>query len=398
MNTLYNESYDPMYGSMYDQSMNMSIYMDENGYYIPVNKLINDSYMNYTPNAIPNTVMNENIVNSFKQVNSNTLTSSVDSSTDLISSPSLVSSPSSVNSAQQVNCVNKDEVKKQRNPLRLLHTGQLDYCKKWNLRMKDYVDPVKQPFFEKVFQAEKILEKDMNENDKLNHFRELCRAKNKEACYWLYVNGYFFAGMVFPKLLNERKIALTTRLKNLKRNRVNQLWKYSNISIYFHPNCKKLLLDLTDCKKPKGVLMKISLLLNYYLKPGDIYMYNPINRAGYKYYSGENIIIYVVYEKLTPVQKTRLKNAWNSKLINGYDISNKWKVILSLDWNIKWITKDDDLNGSWEIRKVRDTQLYTKKKLNLVKSFFTAWLGDYAFKKSFVNHCTLRNIPLWFDC
>ena len=290
------------------------------------------------------------------------------------------------------------EKKDEKKPLRLVHKGQLEYCEKLKLKMKKSIESDKQLFLEKVFQAEKIIENDMNEAEKLNQFRELCRAKNKEACYWLYVNGYFFAGMEFPQLLKERKIALSMRLRALKRNRVNELWKYSNMSLYFHPRWKKLILDLTDCKKPKGILMKISLILNYYLRPGDMYMYNPIRRAGYKYYSGENIIIYVVYENMSPVQKSRLKNAWNSKLVNGYDVENTWKVIITLDWNTSWITKHDQLNEGWEIHRVVDVHPCTRKKVNLVESFFVAWLGEHAFRNTFVNHCTLRNIPLWFDC
>lgn len=363
----------------------MSVYMDENGYYIPVDKL----EQNWNENGMEN----EQSISPVNQFNPISLTNPV-SSARLDS----ISSAGSVEQVRKVECV-KDK-KDEKKPLRLVHKGQLEYCKKLNVKVDEnkYIDGNKQMFFEKVFQAEKIIENDMNEAEKLDQFRELCRAKNKEACYWLYVNGYFFAGMEFPQLLKERKIALSMRLRALKRNRVNELWKYSSMSLYFHPRWKKLILDLTDCKKPKGILMKISLILNYYLRPGDMYMYNPINRAGYKYYSGENIIIYVVYENMSPVQKSRLKNAWNSKLVNGYDVENAWKVIITLDWNTSWITKHDQLNEGWEIHRVVDVHPYTRKKVNLVESFFVAWLGEHAFRNTFVNHCTLRNIPLWFDC
>ena len=362
--------------TLYDPTINMSTFMDDNGFYIPVDKL-DQNYIGYfTENPI------ENINNPISPINNSI-------------NPIGLINPVSIDS---VNSVKQDRKEEEKKPLRLMHKGQLEYCKKLKLKMKKSIESDKKLFLEKVFEAEKIIEKDMNEAEKLNQFRELCRAKNKEACYWLYVNGYFFAGMEFPQLLKERKIALSMRLRALKRNRVNELWKYSSMSLYFHPRWKKLILDLTDCKKPKGILMKISLILNYYLRPGDMYMYNPINRAGYKYYSGENIIIYVVYENMSPVQKSRLKNAWNSKLVNGYDVENAWKVIITLDWNTSWITKHDQLNEGWEIHRVIDLHPYTRKKVNLVESFFIAWLGEHAFRNTFVNHCTLRNIPLWFDC
>lgn len=390
MDTLY-DSCSSLYDQNVNMSVNMSVYMDENGYYIPVDKL--------EQNCNENCMENEQSISPVNQVNPIGLTNPVSSA-----SLGSVDSVGSVEQFEQIRkneCVKKkDEKKDEKKPLRLVHKGQLEYCKKLNVKVDEnkYIDANKQMFFEKVFQAEKIIENDMNEAEKLNQFRELCRAKNKEACYWLYVNGYFFAGMEFPQLLKERKIALSMRLRALKRNRVNELWKYSSMSLYFHPRWKKLILDLTDCKKPKGILMKISLILNYYLRPGDMYMYNPINRAGYKYYSGENIIIYVVYENMSPVQKSRLKNAWNSKLVNGYDVENAWKVIITLDWNTSWITKHDQLNEGWEIHRVVDVHPYTRKKVNLVESFFVAWLGEHAFRNTFVNHCTLRNIPLWFDC
>ena len=176
MDTLYDSC-----GSLYDQNVNMNVYMDENGYYIPVDKL--------EQNCNENGMENEQLSSPVNQVNPIGLTNSVSSA-----SLGSISSSGSVEHVRKEECV-KEKKKDEKKPLRLVHKGQLEYCKKLNVKVDEnkYIDANKQMFFEKVFQAEKIIENDMNEAEKLNQFRELCRAKNKEACYWLYVNGYFFA-------------------------------------------------------------------------------------------------------------------------------------------------------------------------------------------------------------
>ena len=162
MDTLYDSC-----GSLYDQNVNMSVYMDENGYYIPVDKL----EQNCNENCMENYTENEQSISLVNQVNPIGLTNSVSSLS--------LGSIGSAGSVDQVEQVRKDEcVKKkdERKPLRLVHKGQLEYCKKLNVKVDEnkYIDGNKQMFFEKVFQAEKIIENDMNEAEKLNQFRELC--------------------------------------------------------------------------------------------------------------------------------------------------------------------------------------------------------------------------------
>ena len=251
-------------------------------------------------------------------------------------------------------------------------------------------------FKEKIFNAENIIDNDIHENEKIAHFRSLCRKKSKEAFYFLYMNGYFFAGANFPNLIPQRKKALKKRLTDLKRNRVNDLWKYSAVGFYFLPHWKNLVILLGRCKNPNESLLKISLLLNYYLRPADIYMYNPVNGAGYKYYSGENLILYVVKPNMTPAQKNRLKKAWNTKMINKRDISNVRKVVFCLDQKIDWIEKDS--NSNWCFRELYDHNPFTREKINFFANFFSLWIGKEGFIKNFKNHCQTRNIPIWSDC
>ena len=95
------------------------------------------------------------------------------------------------------------------------------------------------------------------------------------------------------------------------------------------------------------------------------------------------------------MQKTRLKKAWSTKLVNKRDISSTSKVILCLDRNPEWIEKDTTSN--WCFKSLRDINPFTKKPLDFFTTFFSIWLGEKALD-NFKNLCTLRDIPFWSDC
>lgn len=251
-------------------------------------------------------------------------------------------------------------------------------------------------FINRVMDAESKLNQDTEEADNMNTFRELCRKKSKEAWYFLFRKGYFIVGLssiVQANLIKERKESLTLRYKALKRNRLNEFWKYSNVGYYFLPVRKNTCFILQTCNHPEIALFKIGLILNYYLKPGDIYMYNPIQRAGYKYYSGENLIVYTVGNEMTATQKTRLKSAWNMKRVNGFNIENCWKVVFCLNNRVEWIAKDQ----KWFLEQIWDQHPTTHEPLNFVAHFMCTWLGVNGFKK-FKEYCEIRKIPIWMDC
>ena len=230
----------------------------------------------------------------------------------------------------------------------------------------------------------------------MNVFRELCRKKSKEAWYFLFRKGYFIVGLsstVQASLIKERKESLKLRYIALRRNRLPEFWKYSNVGYYFLPARKNTCFTLWTCNHPETALFKIGLILNYYLRPGDIYMYNPVQRAGYKYYSGENLIVYTVGSEMTATQRTRLKSAWNTKMVNGFDIENCRKVVFCLDDKVDWILKDE----KWFLEEVRDYEPNTHEPLNFVAHFMCTWLGVNGFKK-FKEYCEIRKIPIWMDC
>lgn len=255
---------------------------------------------------------------------------------------------------------------------------------------------IKSKFINRVMEAEMKLNQDTKEGENMNTFRELCRKRSKEAWYFLFKKGYFIVGLpntIQAKLIKERKESLKLRYKALKRNRLNEIWKYSCIGYYFLPVRKNICFSLWTCKQPEIALFKIGLILNYYLKPGDIYMYNPIQRAGYKYYSGENLIIYIVKNDMTAIQRTRLKNAWNMKIANRFNIENCWKVIICLNNKVDWIMND----SKWFYEEIWDCDPDTCKPLNFVTHFMCTWLGENGFKK-FKEYCKIRKIPIWMDC
>ena len=334
----------------------------------------------------------ENVVNS--ETESNTIndehgngnSSSLNSVEEKIELPTL----------QYAGCINQNEKKigektEDGREKEILSTEEVEN----EIRLELSRQKAREKFFSMIMDADRKVESYTHQNEELVPFRELCRKKSKEAFYFLYKNGYFFSGLDFPEFLVQRKMALKAKLTCLKRNRIPELWKWSSANCYFLPRWKNLIIDLSWCKKPKLALLNISLLLNYYLRPGDIYMYNPIEKGGYRYYTGENLILFVIKPNMSAQQKSRLKKAWNEKLVNGFDISKTKKVIFCLDRNKDWLEKDIEMN--WCIEEFYDYDPKTDQKINFFCSFFNLWLGYTALLK-FKDRCKIRNIPLWYDC
>lgn len=188
---------------------------------------------------------------------------------------------------------------------------------------------------EEESKKEKEIYKEMKyEREKQEEIRKLIDERNSK---W-YIKSYK-EGLInypYPKLeklyLKERKEKITERYKRLKRIRLASK-HYGPLNKLFIPGNKKLIIEINELIKPKKGLISIIEMINYYCESYGIYQYSPIPKTGYRYYSGEQIIIYIIDENMKNKSIKKLSKAARLKKYGIYKIDNCWKVIITLQ---KW--------------------------------------------------------------
>ena len=173
-----------------------------------------------------------------------------------------------------------------------------------------------------------------------------------EWIFYLYCEGYFIP----PKFnygfnINEYK---DIRQMNLKKRK--QRWK---------------ILRLNYC--------------DYY----NIYQYSPLPNTGYKYYSGERMIIYYMTDDLNKQQKKRLSQAIQKKLVNGYELKNTFQIIIKFG---KWEGKLTNSND-WKYCIIYDN-------IDVKQSILINWKQKQStvelFKEcNLLKYCRKRGIQPW---
>lgn len=245
--------------------------------------------------------------------------------------------------------------------------------------------PVK--FVNKVHDIEQKLDRAIHDDTKQKEFQKLCQEKKNVSLY-LYRNGYFILRPSNLKddkeLLNERKEALKRRYKALKIYRISENWSKLRCYRTWLPKCKRLVIDFTCCKDKIKAINVFALLTNYYSRLSDIYMYSPIPGIGYRYYSGEKVIIYTEHEKMTTKQVHDFRKAIYSTTANGYPIDNCYKIVLSTTTNtFKGYDRD------WIVFNIYDNMAF-------IPQFISAWKGkDYTIV-DLKNYCKFRDFKPCF--
>lgn len=224
------------------------------------------------------------------------------------------------------------------------------------------------------------------EIERQKEYRWMCRRKDSRVGEFLYKNGYPFYGRTYKRYEKDRQRMLKRRCKRLQRVRGMVQWKFWPIYMYFRPHYNKLLFNLTGCKDQQMAIIKLFLVINYYIRFGDVYLYNPIKSTGYRYYSGESVVIYVIPEDMTAVQKTRMKKAIEQEKVKEWNIKNKVIFLMNKEWNI---------TSEWEVNNLYDYNPYTKEKVDIATSFFILYYGYELFKKNFVSKCKRFEIPIF---
>ena len=183
--------------------------------------------------------------------------------------------------------------------------------------------------------GKKIIEEMSYEFERQKKIRELINKKDIKWYETSYKKGFPSYGnkRLEKRYLEKRKEAIRKRYEILKRIR-RAAKRYGPMRRIFYPGKKRLVMDFHEYRKPLQGLLSTIEMINWYNEPYEIYQYSPIPGTGYKYYSGESIIIYIIDEKMTESQMKRLSEAARQEKANGYNIENCWKVIITLkDWN-----------------------------------------------------------------
>lgn len=180
----------------------------------------------------------------------------------------------------------------------------------------------------------KILEEMNYEFERQKEIRELIMKRDKkwyEESYRLGFPNYTFKPFK-EKYLKERRENIQRRYKILKRIRT-VVKPYGPLRRIFLPGKKRLIIDFHEYERPIFGIISIIEMINWYNEPYEIYQYSGIENTGYRYYSGEKIILYIISPRMKKSSIKKISKAAKMTKVNGYNIEKCYKVIITLK---KW--------------------------------------------------------------
>lgn len=192
-------------------------------------------------------------------------------------------------------------------------------------------------------------EKRMNhEEDEKRMIKERRKEKNMKQTTMRVENGELIQRNLVkcttdtPEKEKIRDEWLKVREENVKK-RFKRERKSGGESLF--PKDKQILLKVNNyC-----VLNRVIQVITSMIEPNEIYMFDPTcTGTGYKYYKGENVIVYQVDKYMSRWDKNRLNEQIEKGVVKNvsgmlYDIKEKWKIVIQVKtvWNKK-------LNDQWK--------------------------------------------------
>lgn len=180
---------------------------------------------------------------------------------------------------------------------------------------------------------------------------------NNEWIKLMYIGGYLCPLYVpfrrTPEMIAERKKNVLKRYQTWKRLRPylrlhgiaeNETMYPAYKHTIFHFSCGKYENERFTCN------VFVQMILNY-IPFYNVFLYDPLeeNHTGYRYYSGEPIIVYYLTQKMIDnvTRKKRIREAVVKRKANGYDLRNVWKIVICTG---EWEALNDPRgNGDFEI-------------------------------------------------
>ena len=175
----------------------------------------------------------------------------------------------------------------------------------------------------------------------------------------------FRAGYVYPIALDSDLKGLEDELKERKENIRKRYLCWKNLRHYLRKNGSTVDESLFPAYKHSiyqflyddnaHAYMLFFMMVVNYIPLYELYMYDPVPGCnhGYRYYSGEKIIIYQFNKKLADDRhyRMRVRRAISAVNANGYDLKDVYKVVLcNFDWNVLDVQKGRDRQtGSFKL-------------------------------------------------
>lgn len=224
-----------------------------------------------------------------------------------------------------------------------------------------------------------------NDTEVRRNIKKLITKRNKLWYEWLYREGYICYFKTHKTLKNKY---LKERKENIQKRYKEKKYKEEDEEIEdYYPYSKRLIIKIERSEKPLRVLICLIQMLSYLCKLENIYQYNCIDNVGYKYYNKENIIIYIIDDKMTPKQIEKISKAARKDEVNGQNIKNKYKIIITMQ---KFEGCKD-----WEKIEIMDNKLMDSR-----ETIITRWKGYYNInlflkETKYIEYCDLKGIEPW---
>ena len=237
----------------------------------------------------------------------------------------------------------------------------------------------------------KILEEMNYEFERQKMIRELIEKRDKkwyEESYRLGFPSYMFKPFK-EKYLKERRENIQRRYQILKRIRT-VVKPYGPLRRIFLPGKNRLIIDFHEYERPIFGIISIIEMLNWYNEPYEIYQYSGIEGTGYRYYSGEKIIIYIIPPKMRMSSIKKISKAAKKRKVNGYNIEKCYKVIITLK---KW-------KGCKDWNKIKGIDYINYYKRDLREEALLAWkncqtLNELEEKNHHLEWCKKQGLEPW---
>lgn len=238
--------------------------------------------------------------------------------------------------------------------------------------------------------ADEIMEE--NQEDKKNQkvIREMI---NKRKIGWypkIWKAGYLCYKLQYLKGEEIRKKRLKERMILLKRLR-KAAEQYKPVGYSFLPKGNRLIIDISKMVNIKKGFIAITQMINYYCDNFGVYQYSPVKGTGYKYYSGERIIVYFITPEMTENQIKEIVKNIKKEEIKNYNLKNTFKVIINgskwrgcEDWRREMITDKDTKGDDVDFRI----------------QMLLAWKGCRSMEElnekcHFLNYCKNKGLEPW---
>lgn len=239
-------------------------------------------------------------------------------------------------------------------------------------------------------EIKKILED--NKEDKKNQ-EEVRQMINERSTKWylkVWEEGYLCYKLKRLPGEDKRRQAIKTRMTRLKRIRP-AIERYRPIGYSFLPTERRLILDISEMVNIKRGFVGLVQMINYYCDNYSVYQYSPLPGTGYKYYSGERIIVYFINIDFSEKQIEKIVDGAKKDETNGFNLKTTYKIIINAskwrgcqDWRREMIidkdTKGDDVDFRIQM--------------------LLAWKGCRSMeelneKYHFLNYCKKKGLEPW---